>query len=154
MRIVTLAMFVRENEILLAMKKRGFGVAYWNGYGGKLEEGETALESAVREIKEESGTTVAPEDLKHLGTLDFYFTDKPEWNQRGMIYRLEKWEGEPVETEEMRPKWFSISEMPYGEMWKGDDQWFPYFLEGARFAGEIHFSNEGKTIEKLDVKKI
>ena len=123
MTIATLAMFVRENEILLAKKKRGFGVNFWNGYGGKLAPGEDILDAASREIKEESGAIVRREDLEELGTLDFFFSDKPEWNQRGVIYQVRKWEGEPGETEEMQqPEWFSFVELPYAEMWAGDDQ--------------------------------
>ncbi len=152
MRILTLTMFVRDREILLAMKKRGFGAGNWNGYGGKLEQGESVEDGAIREILEESGVRVRKEDLEHLGTLDFYFTDKPEWDQRCMVYRAKAWEGEPVETEEMRPKWFSFDEMPYGEMWKGDDVWFPYFLRGDTFSGEIHFSDEGKKVVSIHIE--
>ena len=36
------------NRILLGLKKRGFGVGKWNGFGGKLEKGETPLDSAHR----------------------------------------------------------------------------------------------------------
>jgi len=37
------------------MKKRGFGVGKWNGYGGKLEEGESIERCATRELEEECG---------------------------------------------------------------------------------------------------
>ena len=153
MRIVTLAMFVKGDEILLAMKKRGFGTGNWNGYGGKLAEGESVEDAAVREIYEESGTVVRKEDLEHLGTLDFYFIDKPEWDQCGMIYRVQKWEGEPVESEEMKPQWFKKDAMPYEHMWKGDDEWFPYFLEGVKFSGEIHFAEGGKKVVAIKIQK-
>lgn len=33
--------FNKQKQILLAMKKRGFGVGKWNGAGGKVEDGET-----------------------------------------------------------------------------------------------------------------
>ena len=79
-------MLVRDGKILLAMKKRGFGVGFWNGYGGKLYDGETARIGAVREIAEESGLRVDPTDLIELGTIDFHFTDKPESDQQGIIY--------------------------------------------------------------------
>ena len=153
MRTVTLAMFVKDGRILLAMKKRGFGAGNWNGYGGKLLEGESVEDAAVREIHEESGARVEKEDLKHLGTLDFYFSDKPEWDQRCVIYRVQKWRGDPVETEEMRPEWFFFEDVPYEHMWKGDDQWFPYFLRGENFSGEIHFSDEGKKVVSVQVAK-
>lgn len=51
--------FVHDNErILLGMKKRGFGANRWNGYGGKLLDGETVEEAAVREFQEEAGIKV------------------------------------------------------------------------------------------------
>jgi len=150
---MTLAVFVRDQKVLLAMKKRGFGTGKWNGYGGKLDPGESVEDAAVREIKEESGVHVKKEDLEHLGTLDFYFTDKPDWDQRCIAYRISAWEGEPVETEEMKPEWFDFDKIPYGEMWKADDAWFPHLLEGVRFSGEIHFSDEGTKAVSIKVLK-
>ena len=41
MRNATLMLIVDENKILLGMKKRGFGEGKWNGFGGKVNEGET-----------------------------------------------------------------------------------------------------------------
>ena len=53
------------------MKKRGFGEGKWNGFGGKVEVGETIVEAAAREVKEECGYVVKTEDL---GELDGNFT--------------------------------------------------------------------------------
>ncbi|MEK7504190.1 MAG: hypothetical protein AAB550_01680 [Patescibacteria group bacterium] len=38
MKQATLCFLVKDNQILLAMKKRGFGVGKWNGVGGKVNE--------------------------------------------------------------------------------------------------------------------
>lgn len=38
----------RTREILLGMKKRGFGMGKWNGFGGKIEGDETTEEGARR----------------------------------------------------------------------------------------------------------
>ena len=46
------------NEILLGMKKRGFGTGKWNGFGGKIENGESAEQGAIRELEEESSLVV------------------------------------------------------------------------------------------------
>ena len=153
MRETTLCFLVRGDEVLLAMKKRGFGAGKWNGYGGKLDEGETLLQGAVREIKEESGISVSPNELGELGVIDFYFTDKEEWNQRVHIFRILYNHTEPQETEEMKPRWFSFSDIPYNEMWAGDDAWFTHFLRGEKFSGDIHFANEGKKVLKIDISK-
>jgi 8-oxo-dGTP pyrophosphatase MutT (NUDIX family) len=46
---MTLGYLVRGDEVLMAMKKRGFGVGKWNGTGGKLQPGETVEEAMIRE---------------------------------------------------------------------------------------------------------
>lgn len=38
-------------KVLLGLKKRGLGVDKWNGFGGKLEPGETIEEAAKREMQ-------------------------------------------------------------------------------------------------------
>ena len=49
-KVLTLA-FIRDGErLLLGMKKRGFGAGKWNGFGGKVDPGETILQGAVRYI--------------------------------------------------------------------------------------------------------
>ena len=49
----TLLLLRKDNEILLAKKKRGFGEGKYNGVGGKLEDGETPEEAMIRETEEE-----------------------------------------------------------------------------------------------------
>ena len=52
MRPTTLCFPVRsDGKVLLGRKKRGFGVRKWNGFGGKIEGGETFLQCAVRELR-------------------------------------------------------------------------------------------------------
>ena len=50
MKLVTLLFLRRDGQILLAMKKRGFGEGKWNGVGGKVEPGETARHGGVSSI--------------------------------------------------------------------------------------------------------
>jgi hypothetical protein len=40
-KITNLGLMRKGDKILLAKKKRGFGAGWWNGYGGKLQSGET-----------------------------------------------------------------------------------------------------------------
>ena len=47
-KVLTLAFVRRPSEILLGFKKRGFGVGLWNGFGGKVEPGETIEAAAKR----------------------------------------------------------------------------------------------------------
>lgn len=47
-KLLTLAFVTKPGQILLGMKKKGFGVGRWNGFGGKVERGETIEEAAKR----------------------------------------------------------------------------------------------------------
>ena len=136
----------------LAQKKRGFGAGYWNGYGGKIEMDETPKQSAVREVREESSVTVNKQNLSHVANLKFYFVDGAEVNVAAYI--ATKWEGEPWETEEMTPRWFSISDLPYEAMWESDCEWLPKILSGKKVVGEIYFEADGTTVASCDVKVV
>lgn len=48
MKIFTLVLVTRNSEILLGLKKRGLGEGKWNGFGGKVEFGETVIRAAMR----------------------------------------------------------------------------------------------------------
>ena len=47
-KVLTLVMIKEDTRILLGMKKRGFGVNRWNGFGGKVEHGDSIAEGAKR----------------------------------------------------------------------------------------------------------
>jgi len=47
-RLYTLVLIRKEELLLLGMKKRGFGEGKWNGFGGKVNIGETVINAAVR----------------------------------------------------------------------------------------------------------
>lgn len=139
--------FLRDGDrILLAMKKRGFGVGKWNGPGGKLESGETVEQAMVRECQEEVGVT--PLAWQLMAELDFIQdadTDSP-WHLYGYVYVCERWEGEPTESEEMMPKWFSIDRIPYTTMWDDDEFWLPQILRGQKVVGKFTFDIDDKML--------
>ncbi len=47
-KITTLVMVTNESNILLGLKKRGFGSGKLNGFGGKVEPNESIEEAAKR----------------------------------------------------------------------------------------------------------
>ena len=49
----TVVFLLRGTEVLLGLKKKGFGENYLVGIGGKVEDGETIEEAAKREVAEE-----------------------------------------------------------------------------------------------------
>ena len=136
-------LFLIEGErILLAMKKRGFGAGHWNGVGGKPDPGETIEEAAIRECKEEINVT--PLSIKFAGSLKFYFEGKKDWDQEVKVYLCHTWKGNPEETEEMSPKWFNVSEIPFDNMWEDDKIWLPEVLSGKKINAEFHFDKNNK----------
>ncbi len=46
-KILTLLFVLKEGQILLGMKKRGFGKGRWNGFGGKVAVGEETIEEGA-----------------------------------------------------------------------------------------------------------
>lgn len=142
----TLLFLVKDGQILLAMKKRGFGVGKWNGVGGKIEPGETIEQAMIRECQEEIAVT--PLSWQLVAEHDFAQdadTDDP-WHMYGYVYVCKSWEGEPVETEEMRPKWFSTDSIPYHTMWDDDEFWLPQVLNGQKVFGRFTFDINDKML--------
>ena len=145
MKHVTLVFLQRDGELLLAMKKRGHGVGKWNGAGGKLEPGETPLQAAIRETEEEIGVT--PHNLQLVG--EIHFIDLPDVDHYCHIFTTNEWEGEPAETEEMRPKWFALEDIPYDSMWPDDKLWLPMLLAGKKFKSDITVENDVVTEQSV-----
>jgi 8-oxo-dGTP pyrophosphatase MutT (NUDIX family) len=154
MKQTTLCFLLKDDTVLLAMKKRGFGAGKWNGVGGKVAEGEDVIAAAIREIKEEIGVTVATEDLSLVGTLDFDFSDNHEWAQTCSVFIARRWEGEPAESEEMRPQWYPKNELPFGGMWIDDPHWLPLVLAGKRIKGKFLFEDQGGSMINFAVSEI
>lgn len=146
MKEATILLLLRDDEVLLAMKKRGFGVDKWNGVGGKPNPGEDIVETAIREAQEEIGVT--PIDIKELAVLVYiHQTKEKTWGMKVHAYVATKWEGEPVETEEMRPKWYKISDVPYSEMWWDDILWMPKVFAGKYVTGSFMFGENEELVE-------
>jgi mutator protein MutT len=133
----TLLFLLRENEILLAMKKRGFGAGRWNGMGGKIEPNETIEAATARECREEIG--ISPGQLEKVAHLTFMFPDGMT-DILAHVYITREWEGKPIETEEMAPQWFALGDIPYHKMWQDDEHWLPHILDGKKLVATFMFT--------------
>lgn len=143
----TLLFLIRDQQILIAMKKRGFGANKWNGVGGKLEAGETIEQALIRETEEEIGVT--PTNYWPVAELDFIQdaeTDDP-WHMYVYAYLCDHWQGEPTESEEMAPRWFELDRIPYSKMWDDDEFWLPKVLAGQKVSGQFKFDAADKLID-------
>lgn len=149
-KLLTLVIIQQENHVLLGMKKRGFGVGRWNGFGGKVNENESIEEAAQRELKEEAGIELG-DDGEEVGVLEFEYHGDPDILQVH-IFRVTQFAGEPMETEEMRPQWFDANEIPFDLMWPDDKHWFPLLLARKKFTGKFLFG-KNDVILKYELKE-
>ena len=136
---LVLSFIIQNEKILLAKKARGFGMGKINGYGGKVEMGESLLEAASRELREESGGSC--NDLTQAGKIDFYFKeDKVKFSVS--IFRGTHIDPAPIDTEEMiEPTWYTFSSIPYNKMWVDDVHWMENLLEGKLFQARFTFQS-------------
>ncbi len=134
-------LFNDKNQVLLGRKKRGFGEGYWNGFWGKIEEGETIEQAALRELQEESGVVLSEKDLELRAKLTFNWLNETDNNYDGIVY-IAKYNGEYEETEEMFPQWWNIDEIPYDKMWEDDKYRLPSLLEWKYIQFQANFSSQ------------
>lgn len=150
--IQTLVIIHWDGKVLLGMKKRGFGAGRWNGFGGKVKEGETIEAAAKRELQEEAGIEAV--GLQKIGLLNFEFMGKEDTIE-GHIFSASEIVGLPTESEEMKPQWFDTDKIPYAEMWPDDPYWMPFLLTGRKFVGRFKFGEDGgKTVVEKEIHEV
>ncbi|KAL6059425.1 hypothetical protein STEG23_011234 [Scotinomys teguina] len=111
-RLYTLVLVLQPQRVLLGMKKRGFGAGRWNGFGGKVQEGETIEDGALHKV----------------GHISFEFVGSPKLMDMH-IFSTDHVHGTPTESDKMRPQWFQLDQIPFADMWPDDSYWFPLLLQ-------------------------
>ena len=142
----TLMFLRRNNEILLGYKKRGFGEGKWNGIGGKVNEGESVLQAALRETKEEIGVDVSG-SAQQVGIITFESKGQNDRQIIASVYTAYEWVGTPTESQEMRPKWFSVDTIPYEHMWPDDALWLPRLIDNQKINDYYVFDDAMNIVE-------
>ena len=156
-KIMTVCCVHNGSQILLGeIKKEGPLKGKFNGFGGKVEEGETVEAAAKRELLEEC--CIVPLDMQKRGIINFIFDEegnpfsgKPQVELH--IYSVTEFEGEPTETNEMLPTWFSYDAIPYGKMWPDDQYWLPLVLKGKFFKGTFYLKDT-ELIKHYEFKEV
>lgn len=113
-------MVLKDNKVLLGKRHDDAGKASsdlhgegtWTMPGGKLDFHETLKDGACREIFEEIGVKVIPEDLKIISVADEIIPDN---HYVTIGFLCENFEGGPkvMEPEEITEwKWYNLDELP------------------------------------------
>jgi 8-oxo-dGTP diphosphatase len=144
----TLCYIIDSDRVLLGCKRKGFGAGNVNGFGGKIEQGESAEQACCREVLEECGLVIKIGDLQKRAVVDFWFPEeKRAWDQQVHVYVCHQYEGLPQETEEMSPLWLPLKQLlcvdkrPIAgiKMWDADRYWLPLVLAGKNITGTVHY---------------
>ncbi len=153
-KILTLCLLCRDGRVALAKKLRGWGAGKWNGYGGKVEPGETIEAATIRETAQESEVEISPLQLQKAAELEFHFVGDSLVRQMH-VFICRHWKGESRETEEMgEPRWFTAEELLQvkDEMWPADPLWLPVVLNGRKVRGTFYYNAGGSTVEDYELE--
>lgn len=98
---------IKDNEVVVTKYKKGNKKeGYYDIPGGKIEEGESPKQTAIREMKEETGIEI--QNLKYKGIMTIEYPD------RLFIFDTfitKEYEGQPQEFEENTSEWIDIDEL-------------------------------------------
>jgi 23S rRNA (cytosine1962-C5)-methyltransferase len=150
----TLCILMRREpalQVLLGYKKTGFGQGKYTGFGGKVEPGESVVSAAQRELAEETSIRIPIENFLFAGVLTFLFPNQPAWDQEVHVYRVDDWQGEPVESSEMKPEWFNVDDLPFDRMWDDGRYWLPPVLAGLPYSARFSFKDDNATVGKVEL---
>jgi 8-oxo-dGTP diphosphatase len=123
-------------------RPQDFHAGKWNGLGGKFEPDESPLETARRELTEESGIELPEDAFRPLGILHFP-NFKPKAAEDWLVYVfLAK---VPADKKTAGPcaegtlSWIKRSEILKLPLWSGDKHFLPYVLKGEPFVGTMWY---------------
>jgi ADP-ribose pyrophosphatase YjhB (NUDIX family) len=110
-RAAVFVFLMREGKtFMLRRQNTGWADGMFTVPSGHVDAGETIPQAAIKEVSEEAGVIVLPEDLEFLHVQyvhDVYVN---------FFFKAERWNGEPhIGEPELASEcaWFSLTELPY-----------------------------------------
>jgi len=107
-------------------------------------------QAAARELMEECGALVPPEQLRPVAKITFVFPAQPDWDQTVHVFLVTSWQGQLAETREMRPAWFPRDGLPFDQMWQDNRLWLPDVLAGHTVVARYTFANDNATVQLVE----
>ncbi len=118
---------LRDGKVALGKRKNAAGEGEYGLPGGHLEEGEKLVDTAIRELKEETGIDVTEKDLELVCVVDDLRQEK---HYVHIAFELKDFQGdlelcEPDKCEGW--EWFDLDDLP--EVFYGHTRIFETYLE-------------------------
>ena len=145
MKLATLCYVMDNDKTLMLLrnkKENDYHEGKWNGLGGKLEQGETPEECAVREVYEESGLKVTEPIMKGLITFPL-FDGIDDWYV--FVFTFKKFSGNLIDSPEGHLEWIQNNKLIDLNLWDGDKHFIPWLFENKCFSAKFIYEN-GKYI--------
>ena len=124
--------------------KVDFHSGKWNGLGGKLEQDESALQAAQRELREESGLHLELEQFRSQGVIHFP-NFKPHKNEDWMVFLFTAQcgasEAQQVQSQSAEGSlhWIKREDVAQLNLWPGDRLFIHHILAQKPLAGTIWY---------------
>jgi len=112
----------------------------WNGLGGKLDQGETPEECAIREVKEECGLTVRNPQLKGIITFPLFDLQNEDWYV--FVFVFDEFEGELIDSVEGTLEWIDDDKLLELNLWEGDYKFLKWIQQNKFFSAKFVYENK------------
>ena len=144
MKLGVLVYIEKSGKILMIHRqKKDEHEGLWLAPGGKMEKNEAPVETAIREVREETGLTL--QSLEFKGVLSFVDEgDSPfgdEW-QVFVFYTIHFSGDLRTECAEGELAWISGEKLIDLPMWEGDRLFTPRIFEKGCFLAKFHYRKE------------
>ncbi|MFW6287942.1 MAG: 8-oxo-dGTP diphosphatase [bacterium] len=137
--ITNMCMVYENNKVLVQER-----VQSWKGIsfpGGHVEDGESIVESTIREIKEETGLVIS--NLVPCGTI-YWYNDETGDRYFVFNYKTNSFDGSLIEeTDEGEVFWVDIDRLCDLNLAKGFKERLPMFLENRYIEGFGTWNKKG-----------
>lgn len=111
----------------------------FNGLGGKLEDGESPEQCAIREVKEESGLTISSPKL--VGLLTFpKFIGEQHWYV--YVFKATSFSGSLIESAEGNLSWQETKTLHQLPLWQGDRYFLRWMQQDRFFIGRFFYEEK------------
>lgn len=109
-------LFVKNGKVLLLLRQNtGYMDGYYGLPAGHVDAGETPIDAAVREAKEEVNIDILSKDIRLIDVVQADAMSERGTDYFNFFFKADKWQGEP---ENMEPdkcaslEWFDLNNLP------------------------------------------